>query len=130
VDLQILQKTYDMMLYAHPALNQYPRSEKHTLAANIKVTMLNMVRLATRANKERRKIEFLRELDAELELLRTQVRVQWYTRMYRYSTKRLTMWYSSHQWMRATTSIWVWRCGRWSRWAMGRWARKCPYSVL
>lgn len=73
--LKVLQKLYDMMLYAHPALNQYPRSEKHTLAANIKVTMLNMVRLATRANKERRKIEFLRELDAELESLRFQVRL-------------------------------------------------------
>jgi four helix bundle protein len=75
VDLQILQKTYDMMLYAYPALAQFPKSERHTLVAEIKTTMANMVRLITRANKERRKLEYLRQLDAELELLRTQVRL-------------------------------------------------------
>jgi hypothetical protein len=64
-----------MMRYAYPALAQFPRSEKHTLVAEIKATMANMVRLITRANKEPRKTEHLRQLDAELELLRTQVRL-------------------------------------------------------
>jgi len=73
--LKILQKTYDMILYAYPVLRQFPKSEKHTLAAEIKKTMFNMVRLITRANKEYRKADFLRQLDAELELLRTQVRL-------------------------------------------------------
>lgn len=75
MDLQILQKTYDMMLYAYPALAQFPRSEKHTLAAEVKSCMGNMVRLIIRANKERQKMEHLRQLDAELELLRTLVRL-------------------------------------------------------
>jgi four helix bundle protein len=75
LELQILQKTYDMMLYVYPALTQYPKSERHTLVAEIKTTMANMVRLIIRANKERQKLEHLRQLDAELELLRTQVRL-------------------------------------------------------
>lgn len=32
-DLKILQKTYDMIQYGYVALRQYPKSEKHTLAA-------------------------------------------------------------------------------------------------
>lgn len=64
-----------MILYAYPALAQYPRSEKHTLAASIKHTMDDMAKLIIRANKEQRKLEWLRQLDASLELLRTQVRL-------------------------------------------------------
>ena len=73
--LLISKRIYDMMLYAYPALAQFPKSEKHTLAAEIKRTMFEMQRLTIRANKERRKMAWLRQLDASLELLRTQVRL-------------------------------------------------------
>ena len=73
--LLISKRIYDMMLYAYPALAQFPKSEKHTLAAEIKRTMFEMQRLTIRANKERRKMDWLRQLDASLELLRTQVRL-------------------------------------------------------
>ena len=53
LELKILQKTYDMILYAYPALKNFPRSEKHTLVAEIKTTMYAMIRLIVRANKER-----------------------------------------------------------------------------
>ena len=51
MQLLILQKTYDMILYAYPALAQYPKAERHTLVADIKKAMGNMVRLITKANK-------------------------------------------------------------------------------
>lgn len=73
--LLIMQKTYDMMLYVYPALKQFPRSERHQLVADIKQTMFEMTRLIARANKARRKLEWLWRLDAELTLLRTQVRL-------------------------------------------------------
>jgi hypothetical protein len=75
LELKILQKTYDMILYAYPALKNFPRSEKHTLVAEIKTTMYAMIRLIVRANKEVKKGPYLRQLDAALELLRTQVRL-------------------------------------------------------
>lgn len=75
MELKILQKIYDMMLYVYQALAQFPRSERHTLVAEIKKNMLEMVRLTTRANKERKKLEWLRQLDAELEALRTLIRL-------------------------------------------------------
>lgn len=69
MELKIMQKTYDLALYLYPALRQFPKSEKHTMAAEIKKTLFRIMRLITRANKARRKRELLAELDAELELL-------------------------------------------------------------
>ena len=75
MELKIMQKTYDLALYLYPALRQFPKSEKHTMAAEIKKTLFRIMRLITRANKARRKRELLAELDAELELLRQQNRL-------------------------------------------------------
>ena len=44
-DLRILQKTEDMILYANKALEQFPRSERYALAADIKRTMYSFYRL-------------------------------------------------------------------------------------
>ena len=75
MELKILQRTYNLILYLYPVLKQFPRSERHTLVVEIKRTLFQMVRLITRANKERRKLEWLNQLDAELELLRAQIRL-------------------------------------------------------
>ena len=55
MELKIMQKTYDLALYHYPALRQFPKSEKHTMAAEIKKTLFRIMRLITRANKARRK---------------------------------------------------------------------------
>jgi len=75
MELKIMQKTYDLALYLYPALLHFPRSERHTSVAEIKRTLFDMMRLIVRANKAKKKKELLAELDAELELLRTQVRL-------------------------------------------------------
>ena len=38
-DLKILQKIFDMMDYAYPALAQFPKSEKFALCTDIKHCM-------------------------------------------------------------------------------------------
>jgi hypothetical protein len=43
-DLKIRQKIEDMMVYAYQALNQYPKHEKHSLVAETKASMLNLLR--------------------------------------------------------------------------------------
>lgn len=45
------------------------------MVAEIKKTCFDILRLITRANKEKQKLEHLRQLDASLELLRTQIRL-------------------------------------------------------
>jgi hypothetical protein len=74
-DLQILQKTYDMILYSQHALNQFPKFEKHVLAAEIRQTMNNLLTLIITANKKYYKKTTLQEIDVELEKLRTFVRL-------------------------------------------------------
>jgi len=66
---------YDLILYIYPVLVQFPKSEKFAMVAEIKKTCFDILRLITRANKEKQKLEHLRQLDASLELLRTQIRL-------------------------------------------------------
>jgi len=74
-DLMILQKCYDMMHYGYTALRQYPKSEKHTLAAETKRSMYDLLKLIIRANKKYHKKTTLQDLDIELENLRYLVRL-------------------------------------------------------
>lgn len=74
-DLKIRQKTEDMIAYAYEALRQFPRSERHTLAADIKHSMFRLLRLIIEANKRYYKKTTMQELDVELDVLRTYVRL-------------------------------------------------------
>ena len=49
--LVIEQRIRDMMRYGHIALRQFPKSEKHVLAAEIRTSMLTLLRLVITAAK-------------------------------------------------------------------------------
>ena len=51
-DLMIQQRIYDMILYAYPALEQMPKSQKFSLAQDMKRCMDNIMRLTITANKK------------------------------------------------------------------------------
>lgn len=51
-ELKILQKTFDMMNYAYPALAQYPKGEKFALVVDIKRRMDVMLERIIEANKK------------------------------------------------------------------------------
>lgn len=74
-DLKILQKTYDMIQYGYICLRQFPKSEKHTLAAEIKQSMYRLLKLIITANKKYYKKTTLQEIDVELEFLRYMIRL-------------------------------------------------------
>lgn len=74
-DLKILQKCYDMIEYGYIALRQYPKSEKHTLAAETKRSMYSLLGLIIRANKKYYKKTTLQDIDIELENLRYLIRL-------------------------------------------------------
>lgn len=69
-DLKILQKSYDMIKYGYSALRQFPKSERFTLAANIKQSMYTIIHLIIRANKRFHKKTTLQDIDIEIENLR------------------------------------------------------------
>lgn len=74
-DLKILQKCYDMIEYGYIALRQFPKSERHTLAAETKRSMYELLRLIIRANKRYFKKTTLQDIDIEIDNLRYLIRL-------------------------------------------------------
>jgi hypothetical protein len=74
-ELKILQKTYDMIMYGNQCLLQFPRAERYALAAEIKQSMYKILRLIIQANKQRNKRQLQIEIDTELDVLRTFIRL-------------------------------------------------------
>ena len=79
-DLLIRQKAEAMILWAYSALRQFPRHERHVLAAEMRRTLWSLLRLIVVCNKKYFKKTTLQELDAEIDLLRSQVRLADYYR--------------------------------------------------
>ena len=74
-DLKILQKVFDMMGYAYPALAQFPKSEKFALVTDIKKSMDALLKLCITARKKYHKQTTLRDMDVELATLQAYVRL-------------------------------------------------------
>jgi len=64
-----------MIEYGHTALRQFPKAERHVLSAEIRRCMWSILRLIIVCNKRYHKKTTLQELDSELDLLRSQVRL-------------------------------------------------------
>lgn len=75
--LLILGKIEDMMLYAYPVLNAYPKYERFVLAADIKRCMDQVMERTIEANKKYYKKTTLQELDVEIDKLRKYVRLSY-----------------------------------------------------
>ena len=73
--LQVQQRVYDMMLYAYPALEQFPKSQKFSLAQDMKHCMDRIMRLTISANKKYTKRTTLQELDVEVAALKIYLRI-------------------------------------------------------
>lgn len=69
--LKITQKIIDMMLYTYPALKQFPKSEKHAMAADIKACMDRMLERSIEVDKHYFKKTTLRDLDVEVAKAKT-----------------------------------------------------------
>ena len=74
-NLIIKQKLEDAIEYSYCVFRHFPKSERFTIVADLKRSQTKMLEFAIRANKSRDKYQLLRELDTELELFRTLVRL-------------------------------------------------------
>ena len=74
-ELKILQKTYDMILFLHESLLQYPKTEKFALAAETNQSARRLLRLILTANKRYHKKTTLQDADVELDVLRHCIRL-------------------------------------------------------
>jgi len=64
-----------MIAYGYTAVRQFPKSEKFTLAADIKQSMYRLLNLVITTNKRYYKKTTMQELDVELDFLRSLVRI-------------------------------------------------------
>lgn len=74
-NLTIYQKTYDFYLYIQAPLRQLPKHEKFVLGQQIRESLLAILRKIIITNKTRNKLPMLFEIDTELEVLRTLIRM-------------------------------------------------------
>lgn len=74
-DLIIYQKTYDFMLWLHPMVNKFPKSQRFVLGQRIENKTLDIIQSMIRANMLRDKAGTLREARVALEELRTCIRL-------------------------------------------------------
>ena len=51
-ELIIQQKVYDMIMYAYPAIEQFPKAQKFSLAQDMKRCLDNIMRYIIAANKK------------------------------------------------------------------------------
>jgi hypothetical protein len=72
--LKILAKLEELDAYSHQVLIQYPKHEKHVLAAEIRHTLAQLIKLTVRTAKKYYKKTTLQDLDIEVEYLRSLVR--------------------------------------------------------
>lgn len=63
-----------MIGYGYTVLKQFPKSERHVLSQEIRQTMWRLLRLIIICNRRYHKKTTMQDLDAELDLLRSQVR--------------------------------------------------------
>lgn len=73
-DLILAQKVEAMIAYGYTAVRHFPKSERHVLSQEIRLSMWRLLRLVIVCSKRYHKKTTLQELDAELELLRRQIR--------------------------------------------------------
>ena len=92
-ELQILQKIFDMIEYAYPALAQYPKSEKFALVTDMKRVMDEMLELTIEAQKKYYKKTTLQELDVCIAKLRAYIRLSF--NLHYLPPKKYEVWSSS-----------------------------------
>ncbi|MCC5811221.1 MAG: diversity-generating retroelement protein Avd [Ectothiorhodospiraceae bacterium] len=74
-ELKIAQKVEEMIQYGYVAVRHFPKSERHVLSQELRLSMWRLLRLVIICSKRYHKKTTLQELDAELELLRREIRL-------------------------------------------------------
>lgn len=73
-DLKLAQKMEAVIEYGYRVTARFPKSERHVLSQEIRLTMWRILRQIILAAKRYHKKTTLQELDADIELLRRQIR--------------------------------------------------------
>jgi four helix bundle protein len=75
-ELTIYQRQYDLILYAFPIINGFPKGQRFVLGQQIQNCLLDIAKLIVQANKQRtNRLPILAQADIEIEKLRLLIRL-------------------------------------------------------
>jgi len=74
-ELPIIQRTYDLIKWYVPRINKFRRDQKFILGDRIQNTLYRFLEGLIRARYQKKKLEILEDLNAELDILRYQTRL-------------------------------------------------------
>ena len=76
-ELVIYQKHYDLLCYAIPLINKYPKSQRYVVGQQTMNLMIDIARLIIKANREKGKyrLRTLCQIDGKLDELRLLIRL-------------------------------------------------------
>lgn len=74
-EFKILQKVQDMMSYGYPMLRQFPKSEKFSLAQDIRDSMNQLLRYTVTEEKKHSKKTTAENMDVENGVLQSYIRI-------------------------------------------------------
>ena len=76
-DLTVYQKHYDLILYAIPVINRFPKSQRYVLGQQAMNTLVDIAKLIIQANRQRGKnrLRTLWVVDQRLEEFRLLIRL-------------------------------------------------------
>lgn len=74
-ELKIKLKIEQMILWSYSPLRNFPKSERHVMSAEIRHSMLRLLRLVIVANRRYHKKTTMQDIDIELDALRSLVRL-------------------------------------------------------
>jgi hypothetical protein len=86
----LIERIEELDAYSHQVMHQWPKIERHVLAAEVRATLLRIRRICAIAWKRRQKSAALFDLDVEIEVLRHLVRKAW--RLRYITAQRLEVW--------------------------------------
>lgn len=70
-DLVIFQKTYDLILWSYPVINQFPKNQRFVLGQQIENILVGTLKKMIHANKERgeKRMEIIKEISINIDEL-------------------------------------------------------------
>lgn len=74
-ELPIIQKTYDLIKWYVPILNRLPKNHKFTLGERMINRLYNLLEDLIKARFTKEKIEMLKQINLQLDILRYQTRL-------------------------------------------------------
>ncbi len=74
-DLVIFQKVYDLILWLHPTVNKFPKSQRFVLGQQIENTVLEILKGTIQANQESNKLPYFKQISIDLDKLRILIRL-------------------------------------------------------